>query len=127
MLSGHPGALPGPSRDAPDGLLGRSGVLPGRLGAPPWRVRMRFSLGSGADVSTIFVRFFDENWIDFVERLLDDRRSLDDTFIVSAMMRDVEKTLKNLDRAHKIRVRRRFDYCSPTIASPSLSPRSKDR
>ena len=42
------------------------------------------------------------------ERLLDDRRSLDDTFIVSARMRDVEKTLKNLDRAHKIRVRRRF-------------------
>ena len=39
---------------------------------------------------------------------MDDRRSLDDTFIVSARMRDVEKTLKNLDRAHKIRVRRRF-------------------
>ena len=39
---------------------------------------------------------------------MDDRRSLDDTFIVSATMRDVEKTLKNLDRAHKIRVRRRF-------------------
>ena len=53
-------------------------------------------------------RFVDENLIDFFERLLDDRRSLDDTFIVSARMRDVEKTLKNLDRAHKIRVRRRF-------------------
>ena len=56
----------------------------------------------------MFRQFFDENFIDFVERLLDDRRSLDDTFIVSARMHDVEKTLKNLDRAHKIRVRRRF-------------------
>ena len=56
----------------------------------------------------ISVRFFDENSIDFFERLLDDRRSLDDTFIVSARMRDVEKTLKNLDTAHKIRVQRRF-------------------
>ena len=64
--------------------------------------------GHRRDVSTIFDRFFNENLIDFVERLLDDRRSLDDTFIVSARMRDVEKTLKNLDRAHKIRVRRRF-------------------
>ena len=64
--------------------------------------------GRRPDISTISDRFFDENLIDFFERLLDDRRSLDDTFIVSARMRDVEKTLKNLDRAHKIRVRRRF-------------------
>ena len=64
--------------------------------------------GCRPDVSTIFVRFFDENSIDFVERLLDDRRSLDDTFIVPARTLDVRKTLKNLDRAHKIRVRRCF-------------------
>ena len=64
--------------------------------------------GRRRDISTISVRFFDENSIVYFERLLDDRRSLDDTFIVSARMRDVEKTLKNLDRAHKIRVRRRF-------------------
>ena len=64
--------------------------------------------GRRPDISTMSDRFFDENSIDFFERLLDDRRSLDDTFIVSARMRDVEKTLKNLDRAHKIRVRRRF-------------------
>ena len=64
--------------------------------------------GCRPHVSTISVRFFDENSIDFFEQLLDDRRSLDDTFIVSARMRDVEQTLKNLDRAHKIRVRRRF-------------------
>ena len=61
--------------------------------------------GRGRDISTISTRFFDENSIVYFERLLDDRRSLDDTFIVSARMRDVEKTLKNLDRAHKIRVR----------------------
>ena len=64
--------------------------------------------GRRPDILTISDRFFDENLIDFFERLLDDRRSLDDTFIVSARMRDVEKTLKNLDRAHKIRVRRCF-------------------
>ena len=64
--------------------------------------------GRRPDISTISDRFFDENSIDFFERLLDDRRSLDDTFIVSARMRDVEKTLKNLDRAHKNRVQRRF-------------------
>ena len=64
--------------------------------------------GRRRDISTISVRFFDENSIVYFERLLDDRRSLDDTFIVSAMMRDVEKTLKNLDRAHKIEVRRCF-------------------
>ena len=64
--------------------------------------------GRRRDISTISVRFFDENSIDFVERLLDDPRSLDDAFIASARMRDVEKTLKNLARAHKIRVRRRF-------------------
>ena len=47
---------------------------------------------------------------------MDDRRSLDDTFIVSARMRDVEKTLKNLDRAHKIRVRRcSASPCSKTV------------
>ena len=60
------------------------------------------------DISTISVRFFDENSIDSVEQLLDDPRSLDDAFIASARMRDVEKTFKNLARAHKIRVRRRF-------------------
>ena len=65
-------------------------------------------LGRRPDISTISDRFFDENSIDFFERLLDDRRPLDDTFIVSARMRDVEKTLKNLDRAHKIEVRRCF-------------------
>ena len=60
--------------------------------------------------------FVDENSIDFIERLLDDRRSLDDTFIVSARMRDVEKTLKNLDRVHKIRVRRcSASTCSKTV------------
>ena len=64
--------------------------------------------GRRPDILAISFRFFDENLIDLFERLLDDRRSLDDTFIVSARMRDVEKTLKNLDRAHKIRVRRRF-------------------
>ena len=64
--------------------------------------------GRRPDILTISDRFFDENLIDFFEQLLDDRRSLDDTFIASARMRDVEKTLKNLDRAHKIRVRRRF-------------------
>ena len=51
------------------------------------------NFGRRRDISTISVRFFDENSIDFVERLLDDRRSLDDTFIVSAMMRDVELEL----------------------------------
>ena len=65
-------------------------------------------LGRGPDISTISDRFFDENSIDFFERLLDDRRPLDETFIVSARMRDVEKTLKNLDTAHKIRVWRCF-------------------
>ena len=73
-------------------------------------------LGRRPDISTISDRFFDENSIDFFERLLDDRRSLDDTFIVSARMRDVEKTLKNLDRAHKIRVRRcSADPCAKVI------------
>ena len=64
--------------------------------------------GRRPDISTISDRFFDENSTDFFERLLDDRRSLDDAFVVPARMHDVEKTLKNLDRAHKIRVRRRF-------------------
>ena len=73
-------------------------------------------LGRRPDISTISDRFFDENSIDFFERLLDDRRPLDDTFIVSARMRDVEKTLKNLDRAHKIRVRRcSASPCSKTV------------
>ena len=72
--------------------------------------------GCRPDISTISVRFFNDNSIDFFERLLDDRRSLDDTFIVSARMRDVEKTLKNLDRAHKIRVRRcSASPCSKTV------------
>ena len=62
--------------------------------------------GRRPDILTISVRFFDENSIGFCERLLDDRRSLDDILIAPARMRDVEKTLKNLDRAHKIRVRR---------------------
>ena len=74
------------------------------------------SFGRRRDVSTISVRFFDENSIVYFERLLDDRRSLDDTFIVSAMMRDVEKTLKNFDRAHKIRVRR----CSASTSSKTV-------
>ena len=47
--------------------------------------------GCRPDILTISDQFFDENLIDFFERLLDDRRSLDDTFIVSARMRDVEK------------------------------------
>ena len=47
--------------------------------------------GRRPDILTISDRFFDENLIDFFERLLDDRRSLDDTFVVSASMRDVEK------------------------------------
>ena len=64
--------------------------------------------GRRPNILTISVRFFDENSIDFVERLLDDPRSLDDAFIASARMRDVEKTFKNLARAHKIKVRRRF-------------------
>jgi len=64
--------------------------------------------GRRRDISTISVRFFDENSIVYFERLLDDRRSLDDTFIVLAMMRDVEKTLKNLDRAHKKQVSTTF-------------------
>ena len=59
--------------------------------------------GRRPEILTISDRFFDENLIDFFERLLDDRRSLDDTFIVSARMRDVEKTLKNLDRVTKSR------------------------
>ena len=65
-------------------------------------------LGHRPDISTISDRFFDENSINFFDGLLDDRRLLDDTCIVLARMRDVEKSLKNLDRAHKIRVRRRF-------------------
>ena len=80
--------------------------------------------GCRPDISTISVRFFDENSIDFFERLLDDRRPLDDTFIVSARMRDVEKTLKNLDRAHKIRVRRRF--VDPRSIRHELQTRSKN-
>ena len=73
-------------------------------------------LGRRPDISTISDRFFDENSIDFFDRLLDDRRLLDDTFIVLARMRDVEKTLKNLDRAHKIRVRRcSASPCSKTV------------
>ena len=72
--------------------------------------------GHRPDFSTIFVRCFDENSIDFVERLLDDRRSLDDAFVVPAKMHDIEKTLKNLDRAHKIRVRRcSADPCAKVI------------
>ena len=74
--------------------------------------------GRRPDILTISDRFFDENLIDFFERLLDDRRSLDDTFIVSARMRDVEKTLKNLDRAHKIKVRR----CSTNPRSRTVWP-----
>ena len=74
--------------------------------------------GRRPDILTISDRFFDENLIDFFEQLLDDRRSLDDTFIVSARMRDVEKTLKNLDRAHKIRVRR----CSASPRSRTVWP-----
>ena len=81
-------------------------------------------LGRRPDISTISDRFFDENSIDFFERLLDDRRPLDDTFIVSARMRDVEKTLKNLDRAHKIRVRRRF--VDPRSTRHELQTRSKN-
>ena len=54
---------------------------------------------------------------------MDDRRSLDDTFIVSAMMRDVEKTLKNLDRAHKIEVRRCF--ADPRSTQHGLQTTSK--
>ena len=50
-------------------------------------------LGRRPDISTISDRFFDENSIDFFDRLLDDRRLLDDTFIVLARMRDVEKNL----------------------------------
>ena len=51
-----------------------------------------------------------------LERLLDDRRSLDDVFVVTARMLDIEKTLKNLDRAHKIRVRRcSADPCAKVI------------
>ena len=79
--------------------------------------------GCRPDISTISVRFFDENSTDFFERLLDDRRSLVDTIIVSARMRDVKKTLKNLDRAHKIRVRRRF--VDPRSIRHELRTRSK--
>ena len=81
-------------------------------------------LGRRPEISMISDRFFDENLIDFFEQLLDDRRSLDDTFIVSARMRDVEKTLKNLDRAHKIRVRRRF--VDPRSTRHELHTRSKN-
>ena len=75
-------------------------------------------LGRRPDISTISDRFFDENSIDFFERLLDDRRPLDDTFIGSARMRNIEKTLKNFDRAHKIRVRR----CSASPRSRTVWP-----
>ena len=80
--------------------------------------------GRRPDILTISDRFFDENSIDFFERLLDDRRPVDDTFIVSARMRDVAKTLKNLDRAHKIRVRRRF--VDPRSTRHELQTRSNN-
>ena len=85
-----------------------------------WEARIR---EQHSYVSTIFVGFVDENSIDFVGRLLDDRRSLDDTFTVPARMRDVEKTLKNFARAHKIRVRRRF--ADPRSTRHELQTRSK--
>ena len=63
-----------------------------------------------------FVRCFGVNSIGFVEQLFDDRRSLDDAFVVPARTHDIEKTLKNLDRAHKIRVRRcSADPCAKVI------------
>ena len=79
--------------------------------------------GRRPDILTISVRFFDENSIVYFERLLDDRRSLDDILIAPARMRDVEKTLKNLDRAHKIKVRRRF--ANPRSTRHGLQTTSK--
>ena len=105
-LQGAPRALPGRPRGTV-WLHGRAtGASRRILEARSDAFFVRY--GHRPDFSTIFVRCFDENSIDFVERLLDDRRSLDDAFVVPAKMHDIEKTLKNLDRAHKIRVRRRF-------------------
>ena len=81
--------------------------------------------GRRPDILTISDQFFDENSVDFFERLLDDRRSLDDAFVVPARMHDIEKTLKNLDRAHKIRVRRRF--VDPRSIRHGLQTRSKNQ
>ena len=53
--------------------------------------------GCRPDVSTIFVRFFDENSIDFVERLLDDRRSLDGTLKFHRAGKDA-RCRKNLEK-----------------------------
>ena len=142
-IGGAPGTLRGRFGSAP----GRSRDVLGRPQGPPrtclrgsWLARGRSrdvrehphgafgcvfrEVWAISDFSTISVRFFDENSIDFVERLLDDRRSLDDTFIVPARMFDVEKTLKNLDRAHKIRVRRRF--VDPRSTRHELQTRSKN-
>ena len=103
-LQGAPGALPGRPRGTV-WLHGRAtGASRRILEARSDAFFVRY--GHRPDFSTIFVRCFDENSIDFVEQLLDDRRSLDDAFVVPARMHDIEKTLKNLDRAHKIRVRR---------------------
>ena len=97
--SGAPWGQPGAIGGAAGTFWGAPRALPGRSsqdapGSTPRACSDAFfaEFGRRPDISMISDRFFGENSIDFFERLLDDRRSLDDTFIVPARMRDFEKT-----------------------------------
>ena len=86
-LQGAPGALPGRPRGTV-WLHGRAtGASRRILEARSDAFFVRY--GHRPDFWTIFVRCFDENSIDFVEQLLDDRRSLDDAFVVPARTHDI--------------------------------------
>ena len=113
-IRGTPGGLPGRSRGAAGPLWDATGTSWSTL---KWHSdKCLARLGRRSEFSTMFVRFLDENSIDLCERLLGDRRSLHETLIVQTRMRNVENTLKNLDRVHKIRVRRcSASTCSKTV------------